>query len=91
MENLAIAWFPDQDIIRLVPDLTDFPFGPENVIVKVATPEMALNPMYVLMQSLQLDQQARLQISPTHGLCRRARTFQRTLSCIPALCLALTR
>ena len=46
MENLAFAWFPDQDIIRLVPDLTDFPFGPENVIVKEATPEMALNPMY---------------------------------------------
>ena len=46
MENLAFAWFPDQDIIRLVPELTDFPFGPENVIVKEATPEMALNPMY---------------------------------------------
>ena len=45
MEHLAFAWFPDQDIIRLVPDLTDFPFGPENVIVKEATPEMALNPM----------------------------------------------
>ena len=30
----------------LVPDLTDFPFGPENVIVKEATPEMALNPLY---------------------------------------------
>ena len=44
MENLALAWFPDDDIIRLVPKLTDFPFGPENVIVKVATPEMALNP-----------------------------------------------
>ena len=26
--------------------LTDFPFGPENVIVKEATPEMACNPMY---------------------------------------------
>ena len=46
MENLAFAWFPDQDIIRLVPELTDFPFGPENVIVKEATPEMALSPMY---------------------------------------------
>ena len=46
MENLEFAWFPDQDIIRLVPELTDFPFGPENVIVKDATPEMALNPMY---------------------------------------------
>ena len=46
LENLAFAWFPDQDIIRLVPELTDFPFGPENVIVKEATPEMALNHMY---------------------------------------------
>ena len=46
MDNLDCAWFPDNDIIRLVPDLTDFPFGPENVIVKTATPEMALNPMY---------------------------------------------
>ena len=46
MENLAFAWFPDHDIIRLVPDLTDFPVGPENAIVKEATPEMALNPIY---------------------------------------------
>ena len=46
MENLEHAWFPDSDIIRLVPDLTDFPFGPENAIVKAITPEMALNPMY---------------------------------------------
>ena len=46
MENLEHAWFPDKDIIRLVPDLTDFPFGPENAIVKAITPEMALNPMY---------------------------------------------
>ena len=46
MENLEHAWFPDSDIIRLVPDLTDFPFGPENVIVKAITPEMTLNPMY---------------------------------------------
>ena len=46
MENLEHAWFPNKDIIRLVPDLTDFPFGPENAIVKVITPEMALNPMY---------------------------------------------
>ena len=37
MDNLALAWFPDSDIIRLVPELTDFPFGPENVIVKEAT------------------------------------------------------
>ena len=27
-------------------DLTDFPFSPENAIVKVATPDMALNPLY---------------------------------------------
>ena len=46
MENLEHAWFPDSDIIRLVPDLTDFPFGPENAIVKAITPEMTLNPMY---------------------------------------------
>ena len=46
MENIKDAWFPDQDIIRLVPDLTEFPFAPENAIVKEATPEMALNPMY---------------------------------------------
>ena len=46
MDNLMHAWFPDHDIIRLVPDLTDFPFSPENVIVKVATPEMALNPLF---------------------------------------------
>ena len=30
--TLEFAWFPDQDIVRLVPELTDFPFGPENVI-----------------------------------------------------------
>ena len=30
----------------MVPDLTDFPFSPENAIVKVATPEMALNPLF---------------------------------------------
>ena len=29
-----------------MPDLVDYPFGPENVIVKVASLEMALNPMY---------------------------------------------
>ena len=29
MDNLTLAWFPDHDIIRLVPDLTDFPFAPE--------------------------------------------------------------
>ena len=46
MDNLTFAWFPDTDIIRLVKDLTDFPFSPENVIVKVASPEMALNPQY---------------------------------------------
>ena len=46
MDNLALAWFPDHDIIRLVRDLTDFPFSPENAIVKVATPEMALNPLF---------------------------------------------
>ena len=27
MDNLTFAWFPDHDIIRLVPDLTDFPFS----------------------------------------------------------------
>ena len=46
MDNLTFAWFPDHDIIRLVPDLIDFPFSPENAIVKVATPEMALNPLF---------------------------------------------
>ena len=46
MDNLTFAWFPDTDIIRLVKDLTDFPFSPENVIVKVASPEMALNPLF---------------------------------------------
>ena len=46
MDNLTFAWFPDNDIIRLVWDLTDFPFSPENAIVKVATPEMALNPLF---------------------------------------------
>ena len=46
MDNLTLAWFPDTDIIRLVKDLTDFPFSPESVIVKVASPEMALNPQY---------------------------------------------
>ena len=46
MDNLTFAWFPDHDIIRLVPDLTDFPFSPENANVKAATPEMALSPLY---------------------------------------------
>ena len=46
MDELTFAWFPDHDIIRTVPDLTDFPFSPENAIVKVATPEMALNPLF---------------------------------------------
>ena len=46
MDELTFAWFPDHDIIRMVPDLTDFPFSPENAIVKVATPEMALNPLF---------------------------------------------
>ena len=46
MDNLTFAWFPDHDIVRMVPDLTDFPFSPENAIVKVATPEMALNPLF---------------------------------------------
>ena len=42
-----MAWFPDHDIIRWVKDLAnDFPFSPENAIVKVATPDMALNPLY---------------------------------------------
>ena len=44
MENLRFAWFPDSDVIRLVPELTDFP---DNMIVKEATPDMALNPLYV--------------------------------------------
>ena len=47
MDNLLMAWFPDHDIIRTVKDLaSDFPFSPENAIVKVATPDMALNPLY---------------------------------------------
>ena len=46
MDNLTFASFPDHDIIRLVQDLTDFPFSPENAIVKVASPEMALNPLF---------------------------------------------
>ena len=46
MDNLEHAWFPDTDIIRLVPELTDFPYGPENMIVKAATPDMALNPLF---------------------------------------------
>ena len=46
MDNLQGAWFPDSNIIRLVPDLTDFPFGPENMIVKAATPDMVLNPLH---------------------------------------------
>ena len=33
--------------IRLVPELTDYPYGPENMIVKEATPDMAFNPLYV--------------------------------------------
>ena len=42
-----MAWFPDHDIIRTVKDLaSDFPFSPDNAIVKVATPDMALNPLY---------------------------------------------
>ena len=86
MENLALAWFPDDDIIRLVPELTDSPFGPENVIVKVATPEMALNPLFD-PNAVASD---RPPCSPS-GLCRGARTFQRTLSCGRALCLAITR
>ena len=44
--DLTFAWCPDHDIIRLVPGLTDFPVSPENAIVKVATPEMALNPLF---------------------------------------------
>ena len=32
MDNLQSAWFPDSDVIRLAPDLTDFPFGPENMM-----------------------------------------------------------
>ena len=47
MENLHLAWFPDSDVIRLVPDLTDLPFDPDNLIVKVATPDMAWNPFFV--------------------------------------------
>ena len=47
MDNLLMAWFPDHDIIRTVKELaSDFPFSPENAIVKVATPDMALNPLY---------------------------------------------
>ena len=45
MDNLKLAWFPDSDVIRLVPELTDFPYGPENMIVKAATPDMVLNPL----------------------------------------------
>ena len=47
MENLLPAWFPDPDVIRLVPELTDFPFHPDNMTVKEATPDMAFNPNYV--------------------------------------------
>ena len=47
MENLQLAWFPDSDVIRLLPELRDFPFDPDNLIVKEATPDMALNPPYV--------------------------------------------
>ena len=45
MDSLESAWFPDPDVIRLVPELTDFPYDP-NMIVKEATPDMALNPLY---------------------------------------------
>ena len=44
MENFAFAWFPDQDIICLVPELTDLPFGPENAIVKVANTRDGIEP-----------------------------------------------
>ena len=47
MENLHLAWFPDSDVIRLVPELKDFPLDPDNMIVKEATPDMAFNPLYV--------------------------------------------
>ena len=47
MTNLQPAWFPDSDVIRLVPELSDFPFDPENMIVRVATPDMAYNPNYI--------------------------------------------
>ena len=46
MDNLNLAWCPDSDVIRLVPELTEFPYGPENMIVKAATPDMVLNPLY---------------------------------------------
>ena len=46
MDNLKAARLLDSDVIRLVPDLTDFPFSPDNMIVKEATPDMALNPLY---------------------------------------------
>ena len=46
MDNLKLAWFPDSDVVRLVPELTDFPYGPENMIVEAATPDMVLNPLY---------------------------------------------
>ena len=47
MENLHLAWFPDSDVIRLVPELKDFPFDPDNMIVKEATPDMVFKPLYV--------------------------------------------
>ena len=47
MENLHHAWFPDSDVIRMVPDLTDFLYEPDNMIVEYATPDMALNPLFV--------------------------------------------
>ena len=88
MENLEHAWFPDKDIVRLVPDLTDFPFAPENVIVKAITPEMTLNPMY--------DPHAVPSVPPSGPpsdqsdpwFVRNSTNFQRTLSCAMALCLA---
>ena len=47
MVNLQPAWFPDSDVIRLVPELSDFQFDPENMIVRAATPDMAFNPNYI--------------------------------------------
>ena len=75
MDNLTFAWFPGTDIIRLVKDLTDFPFSPENVIVRVASPEMALNPLCdPNADFFRSDLHGLIQILQTLGMSRRART-----------------
>ena len=72
------AYFPEDDVIRLVPELTDYPFEPDNMIVKVATPDMALNPLYVppAVPTVPAPQPP-VDTCLTHGPSLRARTFQR--------------